>query len=130
MKAQFVFENINFTREGEPLAKIGIGKAANPTKILGMEEEVGEKGIIYTPKDVPEDQNTWGNSLESDEIHHILQNWEKEIKGYHSFWVEDEEDLDNPAWMHAQDLEGDFVEFQGEVYKIPKTNIFKRISDG
>jgi hypothetical protein len=31
--------------------------------------------------------------------------------------------------MHPSELEGEFVEYEGEVYKIPQTNIFKKISD-
>ena len=135
MKAQFVYESLNFERGQDPKTSMGIGKVANPIKIISVEEEQYEGGRVMSLDDVEKaNENTWGNLIEDEmEIHYLLDNWEDQIDAFYGFWVENtdpENSFDNEQeYLHPSELEEEFVEYQGQTYKIPKTDIFKKISD-
>ena len=129
MKAQFVYENMDFERGKDPKEAMGIGAYANPLEIVSMEEEMWEEGRVMSMDDVEKvEQNTWMNPLDDDgEIRHILSNWEDEIDSFYGFWVIEDEG-DDPTWYHPSDLEGHFVKYGEDIFKIPKTDLFKTIA--
>jgi len=128
-----VTESVNFERGEDPKTSMGIGKIANATKILYVEEEQWEGGRVSSKEDLEQSGgNTWDNTIDDEDfIHHLLANWEEEIDSYYSFWVKHElkpvKGLDEieAEYRHPSELEGDFVEYKGETYKIPETGLFK-----
>jgi len=124
-------EAINFERGVDPKTAMKIGKASNPMKIVTIEEEYWKGGRVQSNEDVKKaDENTWMNSIDDpQEINYLFQNWEKTIDPFYGFWYEDPDDPGEYIWAHPSDLEGEFIEWLGNTYYIPKTNIFKRISD-
>jgi len=130
MKARFVYERLDFERGQDPKTSMGIGKAANPIKIHSMEEEEWEGGRVSSLEDVEKaNDNTWSSPIDDPfEVHFILDNWEEEIDPFYQFWARYGEDME-AEYLHPQELEGEFVDYQGQVYQIPETNLFKKISD-
>jgi len=126
----FVAESLNFERGQDPKTSMGIGKAANPIKIHSMEEEEWEGGRVSSLEDVEKaNDNTWSSPIDDPfEVHFILDNWEEEIDPFYQFWARYGEDME-AEYLHPQELEGEFVDYQGQVYQIPETNLFKKISD-
>ena len=131
MKAKFVSESLDFERGVDPKTAMKIGKASNPIKIVTIEEEYWKGGRVQSNEDVKKaDENTWMDSIDDpQEINYLFQNWEKTIDPFYGFWYEDPEDPGEYIWAHPSELEGEFIEWLGNTYYIPKTNIFKRISD-
>jgi hypothetical protein len=119
-------ESVNFERGRDPKEAMRIGASANPLDIVSMEEEQWEGGRVMSIDDVEKaNQNTWMNPLDDDmEIRHILSNWEDEIDPFYGFWVKEKDE--DPEWYHPSELEGRFVKYGEEIFKIPETNIFKK----
>jgi hypothetical protein len=125
---KLISESINFERGRDPKEAMRIGASANPLDIVSMEEEQWEGGRVMSTDDVEKaNQNTWMETLDNDmEIRHILSNWEDEIDPFYGFWVKEEEEDEEPQWYHPSDLEGRFVKYGEEIFKIPETNIFNQ----
>jgi len=122
-------ESINFERGAEPYDALNIGKKATAYIIRGVEREYSDNGLVKTHQDyLNSDENTWDESVPDDEVEDLLSNWEEEIDGSYSFWInahDAEEDLE-PEYVRATELEGDWVNWKGQVYKIPHTDLKKR----
>lgn len=131
LKTPEVNESVNFERGLDPKASMGIGKAANPLIITSVEEEYWEGGRVQSNKDVEKaDQNTWMNPIDDPvEIDYLFNNWEKTIDPFYGFWYQDPDDEEEYIWAHPSELEGEWVEWSGNKYYIPKTNIFKKIGE-
>jgi len=132
MKAQLIKENIEFKRGKEAKEALKIGAASNPIKLLDLEEEFDEdlgylRGLSKEALDLVDFNRTYHKSIDKEEAHHILLNWEREADGYLGAWVEDEEGSFNQ--MLAGDLEGNYVEYYGELYWLPITGIFNNLDE-
>ena len=128
---RLVRENINFERGLDPKASMGIGKASNPLIITSVEEEYWDGGRVQSNEDVEKaDQNTWMNSIDDPvEIDYLFNNWAKVIDPFYGFWYQDPDDEEEYIWAHPSELEGEWIEWSGNKYYIPKTNIFKKIGE-
>lgn len=132
MKARFVYESLYFERGQDPKTSMRIGKAANALKIFSVDKEMWDGGVVYDINSLPKEHqaNTWDEPMYDEaEIHHLLDNWEEEIGKEYTFWVEvNGEGPEAAEYRPPNELEGNFVEFQGEVYQIPETDLFKNAS--
>lgn len=109
-----VEESIDFQRGEDPHKSLRLGKYSKsiPEIISGDIERMPEPG----------NQDTYfEESVDSDEIEWVLNNWEDAIReDNYSFWLQYSEGED-PEHLLWKDLEGDTVMFADKVYDIPKT---------
>jgi len=123
---------ISFNRDGDPIGKMRIGRAASAYKILSVEEEWYNGGRINSEADVPEDENTWGRTIDDDDyVDYVLSNWKKVADRYFSVWYLDpgEDDINDAMWTPICELEGSYVEYKDKFYYIPVSGKAKTIAD-
>jgi hypothetical protein len=130
MRAQLISENIEFKRGIGSKEALSIGKIANPLILMNFQEEHSEDGPILKPSDFPENQNTWDEEVDYPEAHNILANWKKYAHKYHSALImRRDEDDDEYEHVLAPELEGEYVQYDGETYYIPETGMIAESVD-
>jgi hypothetical protein len=116
-----IFESFNFQRGKEPKESMEIGKAANPFVIEFMEEEFDDEGRVTAPLPEDHNQDTWFESCDPQETHHVLANWKDAVDGAYYFYgqMKDNTDPDHLEHFHAPEFNDEYVEYQGQLYYIP-----------
>jgi hypothetical protein len=125
-------ENVNFQRGLDSKEALKVGRYANPIILAGIDEEYYEEyyeedneidGLINRPDlwaRAGIDLNTWQEALEVDEVKQLLNNWEREVNQFMGAWVKEDPNDEDWDWWGIKDLEGEVVEYQGEIYEIPE----------
>ena len=115
------YEAQEFERGKDPKEAMRIGKAANPFVIEFMEEEYDAEGRVDKPLPEDHNQDTWFESCDSQETHHVLKNWKTAVDGAYYFYgqMKDNPDPDHLEHFHAPEINDEFVEYMGELYYIP-----------
>jgi hypothetical protein len=123
-------ENLNFKRGLDSKEALKVGRYANPIELNTIEDEWfdTEDGDMGKLIDHPDrwarvqtgDVNSWHENMEISNIINILSNWPDGVNQFMGAWIK-ENPGDEWDWVHIKDLEGEVVEYQGELYDIPVT---------